>query len=90
MAAPPSGRGISARRVRQIAPKLGVGHLAGRMFLFTPEDVEKLRQRRTDRTPIRCHLRERAQTAKKQTLEEIVDRAVSRALRNARKEESIP
>ena len=70
---------ISARRVRQVASQMEIGYLAGRSFLFTPEDVEKLRKRRTDRAPIRSYLRERAQTRREETIKRVIDRVVTRA-----------
>ena len=73
---------ISARRVRQVASQMEIGYLAGSSFLFTPEEVEKLRRRRTDRTPIRCWLRERAQAVREQTISGIIDRVVTRHSRN--------
>lgn len=51
--------GITARRVRQVSSQMNIGSLVGTTILFTPVEVEQMRQRRTDRTPIRCWLRER-------------------------------
>ena len=73
---------ISARRVRQVASQMEIGYLAGRSFLFTPDEVEKLRQRRTDRTPIRVWLRERAQAARQETIAGVIDRVLTRHSRN--------
>ncbi len=73
---------ISARRVRQVASQMEIGYLAGRSFLFTPDEVEKLRQRRTERTPIRVWLRERAQAARQETIAGVIDRVLTRHSRN--------
>ena len=73
---------ISGRRVRQVAVQMKIGYLAGGRFLFSLEEVEQMRHRRTDRTPIRCWLRERSQAAREQTISGIIDRVVTRHSRN--------
>ena len=53
--------GITPRRIRQVAEAMGLGYLIGGLTLFTPAEAEQIHRRRTDRTPIRCWLRERAE-----------------------------
>ena len=37
--------GITARRVRQLASELGIGQRMGRDWVFTEDDIERIRQR---------------------------------------------
>ena len=65
---------ISARRVRQVACQMEIGYLAGGSFLFSREEVEQMRHRRTDRAPIRVWLREKSQAVRvAQTIDRVVD-----------------
>ncbi len=46
--------GLNPSRIRQLAPVLGIGRKVGRDWIFTDDEVELLRQRKTipGRTPI--------------------------------------
>ncbi len=49
--------GISERRVLQLAHERGLGHKVGRDFIFSPQDIEAMRERRPVGRPVKASTR---------------------------------